>query len=96
MALRGKALTTGKVKGPVSHHCVLCTAAGVAEIAGVGLLMQQGYSSAESNQAVVSADFEGLSIALVSFLCHLPFTGCMRNSIQIFFCLVRSLAHMHT
>lgn len=46
MALRGEALTTGK--GPVGHHCALCTAAGVAESAG--LLTQQGYSSAESNQ----------------------------------------------
>lgn len=44
----------------------------------------------------VSAGFEGLSVALVSFLWHLSFTGCPRNSIQIFFCLVRSLAHMHT
>jgi len=49
MALRGEALTAGKVKGPVGRHCVLCTAAWVAESAGVVLLMQQGYSSAESN-----------------------------------------------
>lgn len=49
MALRGEALTIGKVKGPVGHHCLLGAAAGVAESAGVGLSMQQGYSSAESN-----------------------------------------------
>ena len=41
----------------------------------------------------VSAGFEGLSVALVSFLWHLSFTGCKRNSIQIFFVL---LDHLHT
>lgn len=38
-----------------------------------------------------SAGFEGLSIALVSFLWHLSFTDCIRNSIQIIFTLLDHL-----
>lgn len=63
-----EALTVGKVEGPVGHHCVLCPAAEVAESAGVGILMQHRVICLLKATSSGSAGFEGLSIALVSFV----------------------------
>lgn len=85
-------VTTGKVKGPVGHHYVLFTAAGVVESASFAYWCARFIHLLQAISSV-SAGFQGLPVALVSFLWHLSFTGSMRNSIQIFFFF---LDHLHT
>lgn len=93
MALRGEALTTGKVKRPVGRHCALCTAAGVAESAG--LLTQQGYSSAESNQQCFCW-IRG-SVYSLGFIPMTPLLYWLyEKQHSDLFCLVRPLGHMRT
>lgn len=91
----GQSLTTDKVKGLVGHHHVLSTAAGIVERPGFAYWCTRFIHLLEAVSSV-SAGFEDLPVVLVSFLWHLSFSGSMRNSIQIFFFLVRSFAHMHT
>lgn len=61
-------LIEGEVEGPMGHHCVLCPAAEVAESAGIGMLMQHRVICLLNATSGGSAGFEGLPIALVSFV----------------------------
>lgn len=61
-------LIEGEVEGPVGHHCVLCPAAEVAESASVGMFMQHRVICLLNATSGGSAGFEGLPIALVSFV----------------------------
>lgn len=74
------------------HHCVLCTAVGVVESAGFAYWCTRFIHLLKAISSI-SAGFEGLPVALVSFLWHLSFTGSMRNCFQIFFAL---LDHLYT
>lgn len=65
VALQEEGLTTDNVKWPVGHHCVLCAAA--AERAGLGSWCNRVIHLLKTTSGF-SAGFEGLSIALVSFL----------------------------